>query len=263
MNIPFPNTESKKYFLGVIFIVILSWIFFFIHDDIVETGGYFLPAIFGFILGIVSGLSPHKAFQACFLGFLVLTLIFGIAFLIFHFLLIMGVICALSAIAGAILRRIILREEIGIALKVRHWIIPLVGLLVLADLFSIAGAYYTLFVYHAYNDFFTLFIPFFMGIIAMGVYVGTFSILDYHELKKVALKVSIGAHCLYILIMGLIIIIEWSHNIFSLNVLFNFIMEFFLMGGFLFALLMGIKIGFYLRSNKLAESYHEKRRSVK
>jgi len=40
-------------------------------------------------------------------------------------------------------------------------------------------------------------------------------------------------------------------------------MEFFLMGGFLFALLLGIKTGYYLRRNKLAESSYSSKKQVK
>jgi hypothetical protein len=69
MSIPFPNKESRKYFfLWIILVAVGCSLWFLELDNIVEIGSYTFIVIFG--LGIVSGLNPVKAFQACFFGLL-------------------------------------------------------------------------------------------------------------------------------------------------------------------------------------------------
>ncbi|MBU6997699.1 MAG: hypothetical protein HXS41_10010 [Theionarchaea archaeon] len=57
--------------------VILGWfLWFYGLDDIVGIWSWTLPLAFGLCTGILSELSPKRAFQAVFLGFCLVALIF-------------------------------------------------------------------------------------------------------------------------------------------------------------------------------------------
>jgi hypothetical protein len=134
MNVKLPGRNSREYFVLWVFIVIIGWILWFIFlDNYVMTGGHVFMMIYGLAIGIFSGLPPARAFQACCLGLLVISLLLA-ALGILIYLLISGGITSLFALAGAIGRSIVTKEKIGIDLKMWQWGLLLGGLTALADI---------------------------------------------------------------------------------------------------------------------------------
>jgi hypothetical protein len=242
MTIQFLRTESRQYFYAWILIVTIFWfILLLMYVDIISAWVYFFPIVFGLGVGIVSGLSPTRAFQACFFGFVILTLLIGFVFLLAHYLLLFGLISGLSAMAGAVLRRVVLHQEIESPLQFWQWALPLGGLIILADLFTIPGSFEELFVDHCLLPFFRFLLLFLLGLFALGLFVGAFSELDSREVTKSVMRLSIGAHGLFLTIMLALFAFERG-------IYWKFFLEFSLACLFLVVVLEGSRMGYELRN---------------
>jgi hypothetical protein len=169
-----------------------------LHSTI-DIGDYTFLIVFGLIIGILSGLSPARAFLACLCGFFIIALLVGFYFSIFDYLVLSGILCGLFAMAGAIARRILTHKRIEeLRLHLWQWILLIGGVTLLADDFTIPGMFYELFVYHHIFIFVKHFIPVLIGMFLLGLYAGTFYDVAYDNLIRSVIAVSGGAHGLYL-----------------------------------------------------------------
>jgi hypothetical protein len=113
------NTESKWYLALWAVAVIVGWfVWFNVLDDVVGIWSWTLPLTFGLVTGTLSGLSPKRAFQAIFFGFCVVALLFLFSIpLVVPLLIFFGILTGLIAMAAAIVRRLLLRQNLEISLK--------------------------------------------------------------------------------------------------------------------------------------------------
>jgi hypothetical protein len=251
MNVQFLEPESKWYFCMWIFLIVISWFLWFIAlDHIAEAGSYGFMVFIGLSVGIISGLSPPRAFQVCFLGLFIVALLLA-PFGIFVSLFISAALSALFALAGAIMRKIILREEIEINLRSWQWILLISGLTLFGDTVAI-GIIQGGNIYDCSQYFIRFFIPSLVGLFAAGLFTGTFARTTYKKLMKSIAKVLIGAHAIYGVYMVYILIfaeeVDWVYFFF------------FPMVGLLFVtVLIGTRIGFGFRGSSLVRSTSSKK----
>ena len=200
----FLNLESKWYFLMWVFIVALGWIlWFFTLEHIAMAGDRAFVILVGLGVGIISGLSPVRAFQACFLGLLIIAL-FTAPFGIFLASLISASLTALFALACALGRNIILHQEIDIELKQWQWVLLIGGLTCYCDIDALGIVYG----HHKYSylEYVVLFyIPDLMGLFAAGFFTGIFSREEYGKLMRTIVKVLAVSHSIFVLYAILVI----------------------------------------------------------
>lgn len=249
MNIPFPDTDSKKYFLFWIVLVAISCSFWFMKlDDVVETGSYTFIIIFGLVVGIISGLQPVKAFQACFLGLLIF-----IIYLIptgFHiFSIVFIALPSLFALTGAIFRKIVLGQEIEIHLKRWQWTLLIGGLILFGDTVAL-GVIQELNTQYHEDTLVRFFVPTLLGLFAAGLFTGTFSRKECRDVMKSITKVSWLIHSMY---MALILYASLTTQDVDKEILLFFLMLIFLF----LDVLLGTRIGCRWRKNKFIKIHRE------
>jgi len=250
MNIPFPDKESKKYFIAWIILVPISCsVWFLLLDDFIETMSFAFIILFGLVVGIISGLQPVKAFQACFLGLLIF-----IIYLIptgFHiFSIVFIALPSLFALTGAIFRKIILGQEIEIHLKRWQWTLLIGGLILFSD-----GSTFMLLGTLSVDSFFLsctrFFIPMLLGLFCAGVFTGIFANMEQKKLVTSVLITSLGSHLLPVIYIFYIIIDTDKIYITDFGPLL-------LMGLFSISVSLGTRIGCKWRKNKFIKILHEK-----
>jgi len=242
------KAESKtKVVLICVLLIAVGWfLWFYALDHIVMAGGYSFAAIVGLTVGILSGLPPKKAFQACFYGFCV------VALLLFMFpnvavsQVFIGALSGLFGMAGAILRRIVLHQEIEIHLKSWQWTLLIGGVTLFADYTTIPSILLELYTYQDYLFLAEFFVPVLIGLFALGLFVGAFSHLEYKELMRSVVKLSLEFHGLYLVIM----IFAFLAGQIRLQ---DFLIVP-LIGLFLVIVLKGIQIGYRQRNREIIKS---------
>jgi hypothetical protein len=220
MNILSMNTESKRYFLMWIFLVVVGWFLWFLFlDKIISVGSLLLPLVFGLTVGTLSGLSPVRAFQVCFLGFAVVAALFSFPTLLFEqgvfaraaleylgyisaVLLFIGALSGLISLTSSILRVIVLRKGTQkLYMKPRQWRLLIWGATVPIDFLVLLMRFDELFLDHSYISFFESLFFAITGFFALGVYSGTFHQLESKELIASVTKLQCGAHGLFMVIV--------------------------------------------------------------
>lgn len=246
MSVQFLHPESKWYFVMWIFIVVVGWIlWFFALDHILETGGYAFTVLFGLGIGVISRLSPVRAFQACFLGLLVIALLlapFGILF----GLIIFAVLTALFALAGATIRSIVLRQKMDIHLKPWQWVLLIGGLTLYGD-FTALGAFQESHMYSHLEYAIQFYVPALVGLFATGLFTGTFSRAEYGKLMKSVVKVLIVSHSTFLIYIAALFVIAGE-------IMWRELLSLFLMGPLFAVVLIGTRIGYRFRGSNLIES---------
>jgi hypothetical protein len=240
------SIKSGAYFCLWVIIVIGGWFLWFYGVDrvAISLGSYILPFTFGLGVGILSGLSPRRAFLACFFGFFALAVLFAfynpieiVWFTIF------GVLSGLFAMAGAILRRIFFHRKIEeLYMKRWQWILLVGGASVMADYTVILCMYRQLFVYRYVFAFIQLFIPVLICLFALGLYTGLFSRLEHEELSKFVITASISGHICFLFYMLFLCIVR--HRTWESFVMIP------LIGVYFLVLYKGAQIGFRLRNRE-------------
>jgi hypothetical protein len=240
MNIPIKAIKSIVYFFLWIFLVVMGYSLWSLGLDVWSL---IFPLILGLSMGIISGLPPIRAFLACFCGFLYIALGIGLLFSIFEDLILFGILCGFFATAGAIIRRILFRRGIEeLYLKPWQWVFLIGGVTILADYFTIPGAFYKLAVYQHVLSFVHFFVPALIGLFALGLYTGSFHTVGYDELVKSVMKVSLGAHGLFL-----------AYRVFRLvtgSISWKSFLVIPLIGLYLVVLYKGAQIGYQLRNRK-------------
>jgi hypothetical protein len=237
MNIPTKKIKSILYLCFWIFLVVMGYSLWSLGLDVWSLT---LPLIFGLCVGIISGLTPIRAFIACFCGFFYIALGIGLLFSVFEDLVFFGVLCGVFGMAGAVIRRITLKKGIEeLYLKPWEWALLIGGISVLADYIVIPCAYAELFTYHRFTNVSQFFICSLIGLFALGVYTGVFYIRDYESLMKSVGKMSFGGHCIFFVYRGLLLALGYISWKSFLLISFAII--------FLGILLFGVKIGYRYR----------------
>jgi hypothetical protein len=245
MNTVSQTIKSVAYICIWIFLVLGGWVLWLVAlHSVIDMGDYTFMIVFGLIIGILSGLSPARAFLAWFCGFFLIALLFA-----FYdpddiaWMMVFGGLSGLFAMAGAILRRILFRRKIEeLYLKSWQWILLVGGASILADYVVIICMYRQLLVYHYVFAFIQLFILVLICLFALGLYTGLFSRLGYDELVKFVIKASIGGHTCFLFYMAFLRIV--GHTTWKSFLMIP------LIGVYLLVLYKGAQIGFRLRNRE-------------
>ena len=230
-----------------IFIVVIGWfLWFFTLDHIAMAGDRAFVILVGLGVGIISGLSPVRAFQACFFGLLIIAL-FTAPFGVFLASLISASLTALFALAGALGRSIILHQDIDIYLKQWQWVLLIGGLTCYCDIDAL-GIVYGHHMY-SYLEYVVLFyIPDLVGLFAAGFFTGTFSREEYGKLMRTIVKVLAVFHSIFVLYA--ILLVGTSGKM-----MWEGLLPFLLMGLFFADVYVSTKIGYkYGRSRFIKSS---------
>jgi hypothetical protein len=212
-------------------------------EDLIAVGDFVFVIGFGIFVGIVSGLSPKKAFLVCFLGFFIIAP-FGIFFSIFEGLAFFSVLCGVSGIAGAVGRRIVTRQKVEeLYLKSWEWVLLIGGVIAIADYIVVPCASSELLRYHRLAIFSEFFICSLIGLFALGVYVGIFYRQEYMRLMKSVAEIALGGHGVFFLYRG---------HFFARHIDWELFLLVTLLVIFFFVLLVGTHIGYHSR-NRIAD----------
>jgi hypothetical protein len=224
------------------------------------TARNYAPAIIaGLAVGFLSGLSPKKAFWACFYGFLILWFFFAFGAIFPYYsialrvaLVIMPLIaaflCGLFGIAATLLRRIVLHQEIEkIHLEKWQWTLLLGGVVILVDILFLSHVIFELYLYlyGAYE--WTYFVPFLvgalLGLFALGLFAGAFQTCEYKGMVLSALQILLIAHGLFLLFLAIQSASPLSSSKTYLSLLFCIISS--------AIMLSGIHLGHFLNKRKM------------
>lgn len=249
MKIQFPNADSKKYFISWIVLVIIGWFWWFFKlEDIIEIRSYTFIILFGLGVGIISGLQPVKAFQACLIGLLAIELFLIPTGFSIYLLLFFPSLTSLFALIGAILRKIFSGQEVEIDLKRWQWI----ALIVALTLFSDSSAFIVIeqpslnsFLLHLAR----FFIFYVIGLFCAGLFTGAFSPMEQKKLMKSVAIVSFGSHSIFVIWIFCIIIASREIHITDFA-------AFPLMGLLSMSVLTGTHIGCRWRKSKFIKIPH-------
>jgi hypothetical protein len=230
-------TEERKWILFVwSLLVAVAWFVWFtflavdLNPFVVEN--YTYPLIIGFFVGIFSGLSPERSFQACFYGFVVFALFSAFLALVSPTG-INGIVWALSIIAfqsffavfsgllgggGTILRKIVLHQRIEIHLSSWQWILLIGGLTVFADVLVFVNVVteLSLLPYHSWRYFFSPLVAVLSGLFILGSFIGAFYDFEYAELIRRILRIIVASHGLFLSSLAILLVLahEFDWNVF-------------------------------------------------
>jgi hypothetical protein len=245
MNVHFPETDSRRYFYTWIFMIVAGWIlWFFALDHIIKAKGFLFAAIFGSVIGLLSGFSPIKAFKVCFYGFCAVALLLTFGFpIVAVSQIFIGALGGLFAVVSSVFRGIALHQSIEISMRSWQWALLIGGGILFADIFVLLGMLQEVFVFHHFDYLYQYLIPMMLGLFSIGVFVGTFSDLEKDDLMKSLRKLIMGCHGFFLLCVLLIFIIagiEWNLVLLlPLTVLFSALV------------LGGTKVGFNFRNSEI------------
>ncbi|MBU7024628.1 MAG: hypothetical protein HXS40_10725 [Theionarchaea archaeon] len=175
-----------------------SWLIGFQH--LIPIGDSTFVTLLGVFIGMISGFSPKRAFIVCFAGFSIMTVLIGIIFpMIIYDLVFSSVLCALFAMAGAIIRRIVTqKKKEELYLNPWEWIVLIGGISFLVDYNFIGCAYTQLLTYDRFSTFLRLVISGSVGLFLLGIYAGAFHERDYSFSAKSLVIFSSAGHIIYI-----------------------------------------------------------------
>jgi hypothetical protein len=175
------------------------WLIGFEH--LIPMGDSTFVALLGVFIGMISGFSPRRAFAICFTGFSIMTVLIGLIFpVIFYDLAFSSVLCAIFAMAGAIIRRIFTQRKTDeLCLNPWEWIVLIGGISFLVDYNFISCAYTQLLNYNRLSTFLRLVISGSVGLFLLGMYAGAFYRRDYSFSAKSPVSLSTAGHTIYIL----------------------------------------------------------------
>jgi hypothetical protein len=196
---------------------ILLWLSISLDIDPFAARNYAPAVIAGLAVGFLSGLSPKKAFWACFYGFFILWIFFAFIAVLSEFSIALRVIlvtmpliaaflCGLFSIAAALLRRIVLHQEIEeIHLEKRQWTLLLGGLVIFADILFLSHVVFCLYLYQSYG--WTYYASFLfcvlLGLFALGLFAGGFQSYEYKRKVLSASQILLIAHGLFLLFLAI------------------------------------------------------------
>jgi hypothetical protein len=237
---------------------ILLWLNIRLNIDPLTARNYAPAVIAGLAVGSLSGLSPKKVFWACFYGFLILWFFFAFGAVVSYYSLVLRVVlvimpliaaffCGLFGIAAAILRRIVLHQEIEeIYLEKRQWTLLLGGVVIFVDILFFSHVLFDIYLYRTYG--WPYLAPFLvcvlLGLFALGLFAGAFQIYEYRRIMSSALQILLIDHGLFLLSVVIRTIILHSYSIkIYLSLLFCIISS--------AVMLSGIHLGHTLRKGKM------------
>jgi ABC-type iron transport system FetAB permease component len=221
-----------------VFFVAVAWhLWYFVFD----IWSYMLPLTFGMVVGVLSGLSQPRSFLACLCGFSINALLFIFVFFnVAAGLILFGILSGLVAVAGAVLRKMLLNERTeDLYLKSWQQMLLIGGVSILADYFTIIGTYQEFFVYHRFLTYLKSFIPVVVGLFISGLYAGVFNNVEYKTVMKSVIRVTLASHLVYLVYMG--------YLFFEENITWRPFLFVPLMGLYLVLVLVGMKIGYRFR----------------
>ncbi|MGC1122058.1 MAG: hypothetical protein WBA22_13290 [Candidatus Methanofastidiosia archaeon] len=219
------------------------WLFGF--ESLIPVGDFTFIMLYGVFMGAVSGFSPRKAFSVCLLGFFIIAILLGLAFSVgFRALLFLGVLCAIFAMAGTIIRRIITQKKMEeLCLNPWEWAVLIGGISLLVDYTVIGRAYTQLLIYHRMSTFLRWIISGSVGLLLLGMYAGAFYHKDHRLLVKSLVSFSAGGHTTYILYKSYIYIIGHMSSR-------AFLLVFLIIAVFIPIFFIGAKIGYYFSTGE-------------
>jgi hypothetical protein len=244
MDIKSQRVKSILCLLAWILLIALVWDLWLCGlEDLIPVGDFIFVIGFGIFVGIVSGLSPRKAFLVCFLGFFIIAPS-GIFFSIFEDLTFLSILCGVFGIAGAVVRRIVTHQKVEeLYLRPWEWVLLIGGIVAIADYVVVPCASSELLRYHRLAIFSGFFICSLIGLLALGVYTGIFYNREYRRLMKSIAEIALGGHGVFFLYRGRFFArhIDWE-----LFLLVTLLVIFF------FVLLVGTHVGYHSR-NRIAD----------
>jgi hypothetical protein len=219
------------------FLVAVAWLFWFTFLDVdlnpFLVGNYIFPIILGFAVGVFSGLPPKRVFRINIYGFLAFALIIAIPSLtslgvdevlwllsIVVFLVPFAIFCALFGVTGAVLRRVVLRQEVRIHMKSWQWVLLIGGLSVFSDVFILFSFITELYLlpYRTWTYFAPPLISVISGWFALGTVTGAFYDQENEGQIRRLLRTTLASHGLFLLFLGIFLLIEHE---FQWNVLLS------------------------------------------
>jgi hypothetical protein len=236
INVRLPKRDSRVYVFLWVLAIPIGWILWFMFlDHIIDVWSYFLPLTFGLAVGMFSGLSPVRAFQACFLGFLVLTITIGIAFSVAIYMIIFGSFAGLIALGGAIFRKVILHEGVDLNLEWWQWALLLSGVIVFTDIILV-GVFREPSPYLLDHFLKNMLVPVLLGVFATSYVTGSYS-----RQKEWTLLTSAAITVFVIDFLFFLYLLDSSSRIEERGMILHGALLF--MGLFLIAVLTGILVG--------------------
>ncbi|MGC1119598.1 MAG: hypothetical protein WBA22_00770 [Candidatus Methanofastidiosia archaeon] len=212
----FDLTTRQKLWIPVVTVIAVTW-YFFLGVDINPflIGNYGSLFVAGIVVGAISGASPKKAFLICFWGYAVISF-FWVAFgfssnlaegsFLAAFYIAWAILCGLFGMWGALLRQLILHGKVEkVTLKSWQWLILVGVVTIVADMIIIPDAYR---VFVVLKSIYSLPVVFMIltGLFALGLFVGTFSTLEYKLMLRTITKWSILSHIVFLLILVLLLL---------------------------------------------------------
>jgi hypothetical protein len=257
MNIPGFSKREAIWIPVSTAIWILLWLNIRLDINPFLVRNYAPAVIAGLAVGFLSGLSPKKAFWACFYGFFILWFFFAFiavfpyfAIVLRVFLVIMPLIaaflCGLFGIAAALFRRIVLHQEIEeIHLEKWQWTLLLGGVVILVDILFLSHVIHYLYLYESYG--WTYYASFLvcalLGLFALGLFAGAFQTCEYKRMVLSALQILLIAHGLFFLFLAIQSATLLSFIEICLSLLFCIISS--------AIMLSGIRLGHFLNKRRI------------
>jgi hypothetical protein len=236
---------------------ILLWLNINLNIDPLLARNYAPAVIAGLAVGFLSGLSPKKAFWACFYGFFILWFFFAFIAIFPYYSMVLRVLlvtmpliaaflCGLFSTAAALLRRIVLHQEIEkIHLEKWQWTLLLGGVVIFADILFFSHVLFEFYLYESYG--WTYFAPFLVGalsgLFALGLFAGGFQSYEYRRMMLSALQILLIAHGLFFLFLPIQSITLISSIEICLSLLFCIISS--------AIMLSGIRLGHSLNKRRI------------
>jgi hypothetical protein len=202
-----------------------------------------VPLICGFLVGMLSGLSPARSFLAGFLAYFIIAVQAVTSNLEdLAFFTIIGIFCGSAALASAALRRVALRSKTEqLHLATWQWAILIGVASALACYVVISFPYVRV----DFREDFSLVSKFIslalMGLFALGFYAGACYQRNYREIVRNILLFSLGGHLVFVFFIVYIVRFwrVWKDPLF-----------FPMMAVYFLVLLLGIRVGYRIKKRK-------------
>jgi hypothetical protein len=187
------------------------WFSLNVDFDPFRPRNYIPSLVTGLTIGLLSGLSPRKAFRSCFLGFFVIWLFLvcvgalwefsaDVALLVIILPLILGSLSGLFGMGSALLRMIALRKEIDVHLKSWEWNLLIGGTSIFADFIFFFGVAVELRLAELYI--WTYSVPFLtillLSLFALGLFTGAFYSAQYKKVRSFLVRLQFISHTLFL-----------------------------------------------------------------
>ncbi|MBU7000685.1 MAG: hypothetical protein HXS51_07985 [Theionarchaea archaeon] len=243
----------KSVLYSIIWIVITAslWFLWLLGlEGLVPVGDFTFVMLYGTLMGAGSGFSPRKAFSICFLGFFIIAVLLGLAFPVgFGALLLLSVFCAIFAMIGAIIRRLITQKKIEeLYLNPWEWVVLVAGISLLVDYTVIGRAYSQLLTYGRVFTFLRWVTSGSVGLFLLGMYAGAFRYEDHKLSMKSLIGFSTGGHTIYVLYKSYLYVIGHMSSR-------AFLLVFLIVLTFISAFFIGTKTGSWRRVSRRKMGY--------